>query len=293
MTRARHLVGLLVLVLLLAGCRAEAPAPVGFTDDLGRSVVLAAPPERVVPLAPSMTEVVAAAAGVERLVAVSPHDHHPPAVRDLPRIGIYPLDVEAVVAHRADLAVGTTQINDPADGDRLGELGVPTVYFRFERLADVPRVLRRVGALLGTEARADSAAAAFEARLAELEATRPEGPPPRTLVLIGDDVLYAFGGASYVHEMVRLAGGASLTAAFEGEGVTLSPEFVLREQPERIVVLGVDYDPERLTRRHPAFRGLPAVVEGRVCGVDPDLIGRPGPRLVEGVAALRHCILGG
>lgn len=280
-----------LLALLLVGCRAE-PTPGSFTDDLGRTIDVPERAERIIPLAPSLTEVVAAAAGVDRLVAVSPFDGYPPETNALPQISVMPFDFERALALGADMALGTVQVNNPADGDRLGALGIPAAYLRFETLDDVPRALRIVGGLLGSEARADSAAAAFEDRLAAFEPVEGgSGRVPRTLVLIGDDVLYAFGGASYVHEMVRLAGGESLTASFSGEGVTLSEEFVLTSRPEVVVVLaGPHYDTGRLSARHPTFRTLPAVEQGRVCGVDADLVSRPGPRLVDGINAIRDCL---
>ncbi|MFN3596721.1 MAG: ABC transporter substrate-binding protein [Rubricoccaceae bacterium] len=287
--------GLLALGLLAGACRApETPAPparVMFEDDLGRTVEVPAAPARIVPLAPSLTEMLAAAGGLGRLAAVSPYDSYPPEALALPRVSTYPLDREALLALGADLVVGTDQVNNPAEGDDLARLGVPAVYFRFTSLSDVPRVLRRMGTLLGTEATAEQGARAFEDAVARHAAAARPGAPPRTLVLISDDVLYAFGGASYVHEMVRLAGGESLTARFPGEGVTLSSEFVLEAQPERIVVLGgAGYDPARLVARHPTWRGLPAVAGGHVCGLEADLVSRPGPRLVQGLEALRACL---
>lgn len=293
--RAPLAFALFALGLLVGACRSPEPSPaserIAFEDDLGRTVEVPAAPARVVPLAPSLTEMIAAAGGLGRLAAVSPYDSHPPEALALPRVSTYPLDREALLALGADLVIGTDQVNNPGEGDALARLGVPAVYFRFAGLADVPRVLRRLGALLGSEAEAEQAARAFEEAVARFADMPSTGAPPRTLVLISDDVLYAFGGASYVHEMVRLAGGESVTAHFPGEGVTLSSEFVLETQPERIVVLGgTAYDPARLTARHPTWRGLPAVASGRVCGVDADLVSRPGPRLAQGLAALRACI---
>ena len=289
----RLAVFLAVLAALSACADAPPAAPAAvrtFTDDVGRTVRVPARPARVVPLAPSLTETLVAAGGLARLAAVTPYETVPAAVRALPTVGTYPLDREALLALGADLVVGTDQVNDPAEGDALAALGVPAVYFRFETLADVPRVLRRLGALLGTERTAEAAADSFAARLARATAP-PPARPPSTLVLIGDDVLYAFGRASYVHEMVRRAGGASATRTLPGEGVTLASEWVVAQAPERIVVLaGPGYRAADLLAKHPAWARVPAVRTGHVCGVDPDLLSRPGPRLPAGVAALRACL---
>ena len=291
MMSASARLALVLAVLAASGCRTAPPAaPRVFTDDVGRVVPVPARSERVVPLAPSLTEIIVAAGGLGRLAAVTPYETFPPSVRTLPTVATYPLDREALLALGADLVVGTDQVNDPAEGDALGALGVPAVYFQFAALADVPRVLRRVGALLGTETVAEAAADSFDVRLARATVRAPP-KPPSTLVLIGDDVLYAFGSTSYVHEMVQRAGGASVTREFSGEGVTLSSEWVVARAPERIVVLsGPAYRGASLLAKHPAWARVPAVRSGRVCGVDPDLISRPGPRLPAGVAALHACL---
>ena len=277
-------------VLVLAGCRGggleDGVRP--FTDDVGRTVSVPAESRRVVPLAPSVTEMVAAAGGLQQMVARTPYCDYPAAATALPTLATYPLDRERVVALEADLVVGTDQINDPGEGDALAALGVPAVYLHFSDLGDVPRGLRTLGDLLGTADRAEAAARAFEARLAAFEPAGADAPS--VLVLIGDDVLYTFGGASYVHDMVAFAGGRSATAGFEGEGVTLSPEWVLDASPDVVVVLEAGYGVEDLRAAQPSWAVLPAVARGRVCGVDPDLVSRPGPRLVDGIDALAACL---
>ena len=287
----RHLVLAALAALALAGCRADAPADGAtrtFTDDVGRTVRVPASPQRVAPLAPSLTEMVAAAGGLGRLAARTPYCDHPPAAEALPVVSTYPLDRERLVALGADLVIGTDQVNDPGEGDGLAALGVPAVYLHFGALADVPRGLRRLGDLLGTADAAEAAARRFEARLARRERAGPGAP--RVLVLIGDDVLYAFGGASYVHDMVALAGGRSVTDVFEGEGATLSSEWVLEASPDVVVVLRDGYGAGDLRAAQPVWAALPALAERRVCGVDPDLVSRPGPRLADGVDALASCL---
>lgn len=283
----------------LAGCAPDAPPAEGartVTDALGREIRLERPVERVLTLAPNLTELLFAAGTGEKLAGVSPSDDFPPGLDSLPAYSTFPLDIERVVALRPDLVLATDQVNNPRDADALARAGIPTYFFRFTAVADVPRALRTIGALVGAEAQADAAADSLERRLEAL-AARTEGlRRPRTLLLIGDTTPFAFGGASYTQEVIRLAGGESLTAGFAGEGVTLQDEWVLQARPEVIVgAFGPDYDPQRLVHLHPSWRAVPAVQEGRIYSMDPDLLVRPGPRLVEGaerLARLLHPELG-
>ena len=248
-------------------------------DDLGRGVTFRAPARRVLALAQSLTEIVYAVGGA--VTAVSPVDDYPPAVSRLPTFATFPLDHEHVVSLRPDLVLATDQVNRPDDADALAGAGVATYFFRLDGPADVPRVLRTTGRLLGHDG--ETPARAFEARLAEVRAAVAGAPRPRVLVLVGDETPYAFTLAG---PMVEAAGGTSVTESLDDSGAVLSEEWVIGAAPDVIVVLIDPYDPAELVRHHPTWRELPAVRAGRVHGLDPDFASRPGPRMAEGVARL-------
>ena len=287
---ARHF--FLLCALGVLGCGEPSPAPPStLTDDLGRSLDVEVPVENVLTLAPNLTELLFAIGRGEALVGASAADTYPPGLDSLPQFGTYPLDAEAVVALQPDLVLATDQVNNPDDADALAEAGVPTYFFRFTSIEDVPRAARRLGELLDAEASADSAAAAFEARMARLTAQTSSLDRPRVLLLIGGETLFAFGDASYTQQLIEIAGGESVTAHFSGEAVTLSEEFVLEAMPDVIVgAFGPDYEPAKLTALHPAWHPIPAVREGHVYGIDPDLLLRPGPRLADGAETLARLL---
>ncbi len=288
---------LALLALLAAGCsRAEAPQEPGatFTDDLGRTVRLDIPAQRVVTLAPSLTEIVFAAGAGHRLVGVGQPDDYPPEVDALPRVAVFPPDFEAITALRPDLVLGTDQVNSPRAAETFDALGFPVAFFTFTRLADVVEAVRTVGGLLGTEARAAAAADVLERRIDALRTrTDTTAARPSVLFLIGDDVLYSFGSESYMHELIALAGGRSVMADVAAVAPVLNDEFVLTARPDVIVgPWGEGYDPARLLGHHPTWDVVPAVRDGRIYGIDPDIVLRPGPRLVDAayrLAALLEC----
>ena len=276
------------LALGLAACQST-PPPGDLTDDAGRAVVLEATPERVLPLAPNLTELVAAAAGVDRLAAVSQSDTYPPGVAELETFTSFPLDFERVVQLDPDLALASSDVNTVSQADRLAELGIPSFVFTFNEVADVPRALRQLDEILGSDG-GERVATDIERRVAFVTRTVTGFVPPRVLVLAGDDALYAFGRDSYASELVRLAGGENLTDAYGGSAAQPGEEDVIRMGPEVIFVLaGDDYDPADLLEKHPTFFTLPAMQTGRVYGIDPDLVSRPGPRVVDGLERIaRH-----
>ena len=282
--------GLAALLLWMVGCVGGPAGDRVVQDDAGRKVTLSGTPERVLTLAPNVTELVAEAAGVGRLSGASVADDFPPGVTSLPRFQGFPLDREAVVALQPGLVLGSTDVNTSDDADALAALGLPTYLFRFRSVADVPRALRTLDTLLATSGGA-RAAEAFEARVRAVETAVAGFAPLRVLLLVGDETLYTFGRDSYASEMVRLAGGLNVTDGYDGAAAQPSDEAVLEMAPEVIVVLaGADYDPADLLTKHPAFLNLPAVQNRRVYGLNPDLVSRPGPRIADGLERLARLL---
>lgn len=289
--RLRHPSLLILALLTLVGTACQSTGPpegteVVLTDATGRSVPLGLPVERVLSLAPNLTEIVYAVGGGDRLAATSQADNFPPEAGDLPQFSTFPLDHERIVELRPGLLLATDEINSPTDADALAEVGIPTYFFSFSNIASIPAAMRLAGELLGADG--EPAAAVFEATIDSVRAAVAGRSKPRTLLLIGDDVLYAFGRESFASEAVRAAGGDNLTDAFEGRAAVLSDEFVLEAEPNVIIVLtdDADYTSEQLLAKHPAWKIVPAVRNGRVHPIHPDLLSRPGPRLTLGLAQL-------
>lgn len=280
----------LALALVLACAAAACAEPsAGRVDDAGRPVALTGTPQRVVPLAPNLTELVAASAGVGRLAAVSPADTFPAGLEGLPRFSSYPLDVERLVGLQPDLVLASSDVNAPAQIEGLVSVGLPVYTFRFDELADVPRALRTLDTLLDTRG-GEAVAQEFEARRAAVTDAVQPFSRPRVLLLVGAEGLYAFGRESPASELVRVAGGENLTDRYDGAASTPGAEDILEMAPEVIVVLGGDDARARLLAAQPALAETPAVRSGRVYGIDPDLVSRPGPRLIDGLERLARLL---
>lgn len=283
----------LLSLFLLVGCGTQSDdAPVSYTDDLGRTVSIDPPVERVVSLAPNITELVYAAGAGNTLVAVTSSGDYPPAVDSLPHISALPVDFEAIAAREPDLVLGTDQVNAPGDIDTFEALNLPIYFFSFRSLTDIIDAVETMGRLLDTETTATDSANALRREIESLRTKTgsiPSKERPRVLVLVGAETLYSFGSGSYVHTLVQLAGGRSITTDIETQAPTLSDEYVLTEKPDVIVgTWGSDYDPDRLLELHPTWDIVPAVQNDRVYSLPSDLISRPGPRVLDGARRLAH-----
>lgn len=264
-------------------------------DDVGREVTVPSGIQRIVSLAPSMTEVAFAAGLGDLLVGVTTADDYPESVRELPAISALPVDFEAVASLRPDLVIATDHVNSTRDIRTFDRLGIPVYFFRFDEIGDIPRAMRVLGRLTGRESIADSAAAGFEHELERLRSGSSRSgasePPPSVLFLIDSEVLYSVGEGSYVNNMIAIAGGRSVTAEISSPAPVLTDEFVISVNPDVIVgTFGTDFSLDAILRQRPSWANLEAVRSGRVHSVPGDLFHRPGPRVLEGISSLNDLL---
>lgn len=256
-------------------------------DDTGAKVWLAHPAQRIVSLAPHITETLFAAGAGARLVGAVEYSDYPEAAKQVARIGGYSrLDLEAIAALKPDLAVGWVSGNSPAHLEKLRSLGIPVYLAKPERIDDVAGNLERYGELAGTQTQARAAATAFRNRLAELRAQYSARPKVRTFYQIWKQPLMTVGGSQVITDAIRLCGGENVFANLDSLTPTVSVEAVLAADPEAIVASGMDEARPEWLDDWRQWKGATAVKRDNLYFIPPDLIQRHTPRLVDGTARL-------
>ena len=253
-----------VLALLLAACGREAASPAG---------------ERIVSVAPNLTELLFAAGAGGQVVAVSAYSDYPEAARRLPQIGdAFRLDYEAVVALSPTVAVVWDGGTPAGVTERLEELGIRVVAVPAYRLDDIATGLITLGELAGTQDVAATAAAGFRGEIGRLRATYRDRAKLRVFIQIDDAPLFTVGGTHLISEIVELCGGANVFADATALALPVDLESVLVRAPE--VILSADNgDPLEFWAR---FADLDAVRNGNVFRAPADRLSRPSPRIAEG-----------
>lgn len=281
--RRRTIAWLAVLLCCLAW-RAQA-APVA--DDRGASVALPRAPQRVITMLPSLAETVCELGACDRLVAVDSFSDWPPAVRRLPRVGgVEDANIERIVSLRPDVVL--LSATSPAIA-RLQALGVPVFGVELKTLADVRRSLLAVGEVLQVPG-APALWQRIEAGVAQAAATLPAAARGGTVYFEVSAGPYAAGEASHIGELLSRLGAVNIVPARLGSVPKLNPEFVVRADPQ-VIMLAADID-QALAGR-PGWQRIRAVREGRVCRLTPaesNVVSRPGPRLVEAAQILARCL---
>ncbi|MDI4635154.1 ABC transporter substrate-binding protein [Pelomonas sp. V22] len=281
-----HLLLALLSGLLLTGGPARA-ADISLTDDLGRKQQWNESPRRIVSLLPSLTELVCALDACERLVGVDRYANFPASIAKLPKLGAMDdASVEAIVALRPDVV-----ILSPASRlhDRLGALGVKTLVLDTLNLADVRRHIDTLSRLLESKS-GPQIKENIERQLAAAAAQVPESMKGLRVYYEVDSAPYAAGEISFSGEILARLGLRNIVPAALGPFPKLNPEFVVRADPQLILVS--QRNAQKLTDR-PGWERIAALREQHVCrftSAEGDLMARPGPRMGEGAQAVLRCL---
>lgn len=259
-------------------------AAITVQDDAGRTVTLSRPPQRIVSLAPHITELIYALGANGQLVAADAGSDYPAAAKLLPRIGDYSrVNFERVAALRPDLIIGWRSGNRAADIYRLRQMGIPVLLTDAHTLNDVARLLRLVGATTGHVNAGQRAAQAFETRLQLLRAQYAGSPPRRVFYQVWDQPLMTVGGKQWINDAITLCGGRNIFSDLQGAAPVVSLESVLARAPEMIISGDDAPDRRSMWQRFPR---LPAVQRGALIRINADTLHRPTPRVLDGVETL-------
>lgn len=267
---------LVLFAAIACGCGTPSSAPKG--------------PPRIVTLAPSATEVVAALGATSELVGVDSYSTYPPAIASLPKVGTFlQPNLEVIITLRPTLVI-VDDIHGQT-GRALGDAGIRTVECSFHALPDVKTALKTIGARIGRVREAEAAVAGIDAALDDAAGRRP-ARHPRVLAIIDREAgglgnLVAVGPGSWVDELLAVVGGDNVLAASGIRYPKVSLEEVLRAQPE--VILDLSFAGKAGVG---AWDGVdvPAVKQKRVIALDDPFLLAPSPRVEQALDTLAAAI---
>ncbi len=276
---------------LAAPMLATAAQALQFVDDTGAALVLARPAERIVSLAPHVTELLYAAGAGARVVGAVAYSDHPTEAQRVPRVGdTHALDLERIVALRPDLVIAWRSGSPAQQLDVLRALGVPIYWSEPRTLDAIGDAIERFGELAGTDAAARPAAKAWRERLAALRARHRDRPPVAVFHQIWEQPLMTVNGRHLISEVLQACGGRNVFAAMTALAPQIAAEAVLEADPEVIGAAGSGAPRDAGLGPWLAWPHLLAVGRGNLYVVDHDLISRPGPRILDGAERICEAI---
>lgn len=293
MNRLMILMGL----LLLLGCgnskqQLIEDAPLitqRYRDDLGREIKLNRTPARVVSLAPSCTEMLFAVGAGGQVVGCSEACDFPSEVLDLPSVTTYPsMDLPAIAELEPDLVLATTEIFDVKDADFFDRYGIPLYFQNFSGTEDIYRNMEVLGQMLDHTDDANQLIASLKEDEKTIIDSTDQKIKYRTMVLIGVKPLIVAGAGSFISEVIEKAGGKNAFGDIDDKYPVVNQEAVLNANPEVILIPSTNEQVyQDFADAYPLLHlNMIASQDGRVYLMDPNLVLRPGPRTIQGMAFL-------
>ena len=260
-------------------------------DDMGRTVTLTASAQRIVSLAPSLTESLFAIGAGDQVVAVTDYCDHPPEAGQKPTVGgMTNPSIETIITLSPDLILLSKEGNLRKDFERLRNLNASLFVSNPRTLSGIRRSIRQLGTLTGHIEEAESLLASLKAREDSLHA--PAGSPRvRTLLIVSLQPLIVVGGNTFINQLLETAGAENPASVLASPYPTYSREALAAEDPDVIIIISDALkDPSATGRLFPEWERLSATRNNRIAVVNADLVSRPGPRAWDGLEALVHIL---
>ena len=259
--------------------------PVTVTDTNGNDVTFEEAPASVVALSPSFVEIFCELDACDRLVAIDENSDYPPEVADIPKLSGFSPSVEGIAESEPALVVMSF---DPGGlQEALEQLGITVLFLDAPpSVAGVYEQIEILGDVVGNPDGADELVASMESRVDALTVQLPEGEGPRVFHEL-DNTFFTAGPGSFIADLYVILGAQNIAGEADSPFAQLSAEVIIEADPEVIILAdeGLGETVESVAAR-PGWDTISAVANGRIHGADPDLISRPGPRIVDALEQL-------
>ena len=279
-----------VLILSSVGLNprwTEAASQVCVQDDVPSQVCVTPFPQRVISLAPSLTETLFDLGAGQALVGRSARCNDPKEALAVSIVGAYMSpDLERIMSLRPDLVVSPEKGMREDFAGRLTGLGIPVFVDNSNSLDDIIRMVQRLGKLLGKQAQADAVVKRIQERRKAVAERVSHSRKPLVLFAVGTRPLVVAGGKTFMGSLIREAGGVNVAEKSRVLYPRLSMEEVIRHDPDFIIVLNKDCTGHDCVDQWQVHQDLKAVRERHIYQVDADLMARPCPRIIKALEQL-------
>ena len=262
-------------------------------DDLNRSVNLSSPAQRIVSLAPSITETVFAVGAGDQLVGVTDYCNFPEAAKKKNRVGgVVNPSVEAIINLQPDLIILSMEGNVREDFNKLLSFGIPVFVTNPRSLAGIHKSIMDIGVLTDHSEEAAQLVQALKSREDSI-GRAAQVQSKRILFIVSLQPLIVVGSKSFLSELIDLAGGFNVAAGSPSTFPTYSRESVVKENPEALFVMSdVVANVDQIVTLYPEWKGIDAIRSGYVHRINADIVSRPGPRAIDGLETLFYFLHG-
>jgi iron complex transport system substrate-binding protein len=256
---------------------------ISVVDDQGSLVVLPAPAQRIISLAPNLTEVLFYVGAGEQIVGADEYSNYPKQAKNIIRVNNHAsANYELILSLKPDLIVAWGSGNGEQIIGRIKELGLPLFVLETRKMDAIPNLFSRLGHLTGHDEMAAQKAQDFTQRLNGLRETYGSQAAVRTFYQIWNDPFITLNGDHLVSDVIELCGGVNVFS----DAIPLVPyvniEAIMAADPQVIIASGSSEDNEQWRDSWKGWQGISAVTSGNIYLIPPDLMQRHSNRILEG-----------
>lgn len=265
--------------------------PMEVEDQFGNTVTFEKKPESIVTLAPSHTEILFSLGLGDKIVGVTDFCDYPEEAKEKEKVGSYTeINIEKIIELNPDLVVQY----GPGDEDitaSLRDAGINILCYEPESIDDVIDVIDKLGKVTDTVEQAESIVNEMNDKKEEIVNKVKDSEKVKVFYEIWHDPLMAAGPGSFMDELINLAGGENIAADAEGEYPQFDIEQLIERDPQ--VYLAAQDSEEKTVesiKARPGFENISAVKNDNVYLLEPNIVSRPGPRIIEALEMVAKAI---
>lgn len=262
-------------------------------DESGSTIEIPDRAQRILPLTPSLAEILFALELDERIVGVTDFATYPPAARKKPRVGTFiNPSLEKILALEPDLVIAGSERQDEKTNDALKHFAIPVYRIRPVDLNTIYRSISNLGEITGTLPKAQQVILGMKKKVAVVERQVAGLPRKRVFYQVGVDPIVSVNRRTFAADLIRRAGGVLVTADNPVRYPLYAIERVIVDAPEVIIIssMSPNTNYQRFRKSWQRWSSIPAVRQGRIYVIDSDIVDRPSPRIVDGLARLAEFI---
>jgi iron complex transport system substrate-binding protein len=261
------------------------------TDEAGRRVIVPDKIDRIVSLAPNLTEIVYAVGAGEQLIGDTEYCDYPSQAKAVAKIGdtMHP-SIERIIALKPQIVLVSTASQLEAFTRQLDQQNIAVYVTNPQSLEDVFKSIQSLGVLFGHGDSTNTLVADLRARAAAVEVATKAVKPIRVFYQVSDEPLYTIGREAYLTDLIGRAGGVSVTADVPGAFPRFSDETALAAKPDAIILPTGGAMGSANSKVAAPLKNSPAVLNNRIWKINENLLQRPGPRLVDGLEEMARAL---
>ena len=264
-----------------------------YVDEAGRRVDIPASPQRIVSLAPSITETLYALGLDRKIVGVTTLSTYPEDARSKPRVGTFiNISLERVVSLSPDLVIGTADGNRTGTVEQLERVGIPVYIVNPRSCEDIFRMTLNIGGITGRVNQAEAVVADLRRRIDRVASLLKGMPAPSVFFQIGINPIITVGKDTLHNELIRRAGGVNVYEDASARYPRCGIEDIIVRRPDIIIISSMKRGGDFLNVRDgwKKWETLPAVRDGRIHIIDADIVDHASPRIVDGLEKMARII---